>query len=104
MADADELKRIGSDIFNHQRGEIPLPVIDANAPAAIHRGAENFLLSFATAAAMARAFGVIDAIVAQGRAAPEIAGLHSLLERMGGVVTPLTSDREGAANTLWRLR
>lgn len=104
LMEAGELKRIASDIINPQRGELALSVIDTNALPAVHRGAEDYLLSFTTAAAMARAFNVIDDVVAQGLAAPEVAELHPLLERIGGKILPLTSDREGAANTLWRLR
>lgn len=98
------IRRVGFDVFNPKRGEIPLPVIDADAPEAVYRGAEDYLLSFAIAAALSRAFDIIDIITAEGLAAPEISGLHPLLERMSGHSSPPTNDREGAANALWRLR
>jgi hypothetical protein len=89
---------------NPKRGTIPLAAIDESADENLHRAAEDYLLSFATAAALAREFDAIDAIVAQGVAAPEIAALHPHLQRMAGDTTPLTTDREGAANAIWLLR
>lgn len=57
-------------------------------------------MSFATGAAMARAFHAIASIVEQSLAALGVAALHPLLRRMSGAVTPLTTDREGAANSI----
>ncbi|KZD21163.1 hypothetical protein [Tardiphaga robiniae] len=89
---------------NPKRGTIPLAVIDADAPSDIHRAAEDYMLSFATGAATARAFDAIASIVEQGLAAPEVAALHPLLRRMDGALGTLTSDREGAANSIWVVR
>lgn len=61
-------------------------------------------MSFAVAAAIAGEFDPIDAVVTAGLAAPELAALHSLLERMAGINTELRSDREGTAIAVNALR
>ncbi|WP_316399224.1 hypothetical protein [Bradyrhizobium sp. 33ap4] len=101
MVASGEAREAAEQLKNPKRGTIPLAVIDADAPSEIHRAAEDYMLSFATGAAMARAFHAIASIVEQGLAAPEVAALHPLLHRMSGVVSPLTTDREGAANSIW---
>jgi hypothetical protein len=88
---------LGDQLRNPERGSIPLAVIDADAPADILRGAEDFLLSFAIAAAIAGDFAAVDTAVAAGLNAPELVALHPLLERMVGRAAELRSDREGAA-------
>lgn len=104
MVASGEAYEIAEQLKNPRRGMIPLALIDADAPSDIQRAAEDYLLSFATSAAMARAFDAIDSIVEQGLAAQEIAALHQLLRRIGGEVSTLTTDREGAANAIWQVR
>lgn len=104
MVTSGEPLESAADLVNPKRGSIPLASVGEDAPEDLRRSAEDYLLSFATAAAVARAFDAIDLIVAQGLAAPEISALHPLLRRMGGEVSTLTSDREGAANSIWSIR
>lgn len=104
MVESGEAREAAEQMTNPQRGMITLSEIASDAPEDVLRAAEDYVLSFALGAAMARAFDSIDSIVSQGLAAPEIAGLHPLLSRMGGAVSALTSDREGAANSLWIVR
>lgn len=104
MVSSGEARESAAEMVNPRRGTIPLASVDGDAPEDHLRSAEDYLLSFATGAAMARAFGAIDSIVEQGLAAPEISALHPLLRRMGGDVSALTSDREGAANSIWTVR
>jgi hypothetical protein len=104
MVASGEAREAAEELKKPRRGTIPLAVIDADAPSDIHRAAEDYTLSFATGAAMARAFDAIDSIVEQGLAAPEFAALHPLLRRMGGEVSELRTDREGAANCIWLVR
>lgn len=104
MVASGEAREAADQLKNPRRGTIPLAVIDADAPSDIHRAAEDYMLSFATGAAIARAFDAIASIVEQGLAAPEISALHPLLRRMGGAVSTLTTDREGAANSIWLMR
>jgi len=104
MVASGEAREAADQLKNPKRGTIPLAMIDANAPNDIHRAAEDYMLSFATGAAMARAFDAIASIVEQGLAAPEVSALHPLLRRMGGAVTTLTTVREGAANSIWLVR
>jgi len=104
MVSSGEYFEDGDALKNPRRGTIPLATIDEGANADLHRAAEDYLLSFATAAVLARAFDAIDAIVEQGLTSPEIASLHPLLHRMSGAVTTLATDRDGAANAIWLLR
>jgi len=104
MVDSGEAREAAEQMTNPRRGTIPLATIADEAPEDLLRAAEDYVLSFATGAAMARAFDAIDSIVAQGLSAPEIAAVHPLLRRMGGAVSTLTSDREGAANSIWLVR
>jgi hypothetical protein len=104
MVDSGEAREATERMIDPKRGTIPLADLGPNAPEDLLRAAEDYLLSFATGAAMARAFDAIDSIVAQGLSAPEIAALHPLLRRIGGAVSPLTSEREGAANSIWLVR
>lgn len=94
----------GEDLKNPARGMIPLAVIDDDASAEILRGAEDYLLSFTIAAAIAGDFAAVDTVIAAGLDAPELASLHPLLERMAGRATGLTTDREGAAIAVNALR
>jgi hypothetical protein len=104
MVSSGEAREYAEELVNPRRGRIPLVSIDGDSLEDHLRSAEDYLLSFATGAAMARAFGAIDSIVEQGLAAPEISALHPLLRRMGGDVSAPTSDREGAANSIWTIR
>lgn len=104
MVDSGEAHEAATHMTKPRRGTIPLATIAEDAPEDLLRAAEDYILSFATGAAMAQAFGAIDSIVAQGLSAPEIAAVHPLLRRMGGAVATLTSDREGAANAIWLVR
>lgn len=104
MVDSGEAREAAGQLTNPRRGTVPLAELADDAPQDLIRAAEDYLLSFATGAAMARAFAAIDSIVAQGLSAPEIAALHPLLRRMGGTADALTSDREGAANSIWLVR
>jgi hypothetical protein len=88
---------LGENLRDPRRGSIPLAVIDAAAPADVYRAAEDFLLSFTIAAAVAGDFAAVDAATMAGLAAPELAALHPLLVRMAGKATGISSDREGAA-------
>lgn len=94
----------GDQLRNPARGEIPMPLIDADAPPDVYRGAEDFLLSFAMAAAIKGNFAAVDAVIATGLSAPELVALHPLLERMAGHSIELRSDREGAAIAINALR
>ncbi len=104
MVASGQARETVDQLKSPRRGTIPLAIIDADAPSDIHRAAEDYMLSFATGAAMARAFDAIDSIVEQGLAAPEVSALHPLLRRMGGAVSTLATDREGAANSIWLVR
>lgn len=104
MIESGEAREAAAQMTNPRRGTIPLAEITDEEPEDFFRAAVDYLLSFAIGAAMARAFDAIDSIVDQGLAAPEIAALHPLLRRMGGTVSVLTSDREGAANSIWLVR
>jgi hypothetical protein len=104
MVSSGDWLETGQALKSPKRGTIPLATIDEGADEDLRRAAEDYLLCFATAAALAHEFDAIDAIIAQGLAAPEIATLHPHLRRMAGEVTPITTDREGAANTIWLLR
>jgi len=104
MVASGEAREAADQLKNPRRGTIPLAMIDADAPNDLRRAAEDYMLSFATGAAMARAFDAIASIVEQGLAAPEVSALHPLLRRMGGAVSTLTTDREGAANSIWLVR
>lgn len=94
----------GNEILDPPRGEIPLAVVDRDAPEVVLRAAEDFLLSFAISAAVARAFERLDEALAQVLAATELAALHPLAERMLGSNTELRNDREGAAIAVNALR
>lgn len=100
LVESGEAREPAEQLTDPRRGTIPLAVIDGSEPANVHRGAEEFLLSLGTAAAMARDFAALDSIVAQGLAAPEITGLHPLLQRMGGDLSAIASDRDGVANAI----
>lgn len=91
-------------LTNPARGTIPLALVDESAGEETLRAAEDYMLSFAIAAALDGAFAAIDSIIDQGLGAPDVAALHPLLRRMAGEVEALTSDREGTANTVWLLR
>ena len=104
MVSSGEARESAAELANPRRGIIPLALIDGDAPEEHLRSAEDYLLSFAAGAAVARAFQAIDSVVEQGLAASEISSLHPLLRRMGGDVSALTSDREGAANSIWAVR
>lgn len=104
MVSSGEAHEYAADVVNPRRGTIPLVSIDENALEDHIRFAEDYLLSFAIGAAMAREFGAIDSIVEQGLAAPEVSALHPLLRRMVGDISALTSDREGAASSIWTIR
>lgn len=88
MIDSGEAREAAEQMTNPRRGTIPLATIADEVPEDFLRAAEDCILSFAAAAAMARAFDAIHSIVAQGLSAPEIAALHPLLRRMGGAVAP----------------
>lgn len=104
MVASGEAYEAVEELTEPRRGMIPLAWMEEGGAEDLRRSAEDYLLSFAISAAMAQAFEAIDSIVAQGLAAPEIAALHPLLRRMSGEVSTLTSDREGAANSIWLLR
>ncbi|WP_426411613.1 hypothetical protein [Bradyrhizobium ganzhouense] len=104
MVSSGEGLESGDALKNPRRGTIPLATIGEPAEADLHRAAEDYLLSFATAAALAREFQAIDAIVEEGLASPEIESIHPLLRRMGGDLTAIATDRDGAANAIWLLR
>ncbi|QCO03112.1 hypothetical protein [Azospirillum argentinense] len=77
-------RNLGDQLRNPERGLIPLAVIDADASADILHGAEDFLLSFTIAAAIAGNFTAVDTVIEAGLNAPELVALHPLLERMAG--------------------
>lgn len=104
MAALVESGEPAEQLTNPRRGTIPLAVIDGSEPVNVRRGAEDFLLSLGTASVMARDFAAVDSIVAQGLAAPEIVGLHPFLRRMGGDLSAIASDRDGAANAIFSVR
>lgn len=104
MVGSGEARSAAERVTDPIRGTIPLATIDDAAQRDLRGAAEDYLLSFATAAAIARAFGSIDSIVAQGLAEPSLAALHPLLRRMGGEVSEIASDRDGAANAIWLVR
>jgi hypothetical protein len=86
------------------RGTIPLALIDMDCQDDTRLAAEDYLLSFAMCAALARAFEAIDSIVTQGLSDESVAAIHPLLRRMAGDVTRPRNDREGAANAVWLVR
>lgn len=104
MIDSGEAQETAEELVNPRRGTVPLALIDGDAPEDLRRFAEDYMLSFAAGAALARAFEAIDSVVEQGLAASEISALHPLLLRIGGKVSPLTSDSEGTANSIWLVR
>ncbi|WP_137102335.1 tetratricopeptide repeat protein [Azospirillum argentinense] len=97
-------RNLGDQLRNPERGLIPLAVIDADASADILHGAEDFLLSFTIAAAIAGNFTAVDTVIEAGLNAPELVALHPLLERMAGHITEFGSDREGTAMAINALR
>lgn len=99
-----EAHRAGMELVDPPRGHVPLAEIPIGASPALILDAEDYLLSFGTAAALAREFGAIDRIVADGLASPAIAALHPLLRQMSGVLSRPATDRQGAAASLWILR
>ncbi|ESW77795.1 hypothetical protein NKL07_33465 [Mesorhizobium sp. C280B] len=104
MVASGEWLETDAALKNPRRGTIPLATIREDADEDLRRAAEDYLLSFATAAALAGAFDAIDAVVHEGLASSEIGALHSLLRRMRGDLTIIATDRDGAANTIWLLR
>ena len=104
MVASGEWLEVGDALKNPRRGMIPLATIGEDVDGDLRRAAEDYLLSFATAAALAGAFDAIDAAVQEGLASPEIGSIHPLLRRMSGEVTAIATDRDGAASTIWLLR
>ena len=104
MVDTGEARESAEQLTDPRRGTIPLADIAEGAPDYLIAAAEDYLLSFATAAVLARAFDAVDSVVTQGLAAPEIAALHPMLRRMGGAAARIASDRDGAANAIQLVR
>lgn len=97
-------RNLGNELRCPERGVIPLASIDADATPDILRAAEDFLMSFSIAAAIAGEFAAVDAVIESGLRTSELTALHPLLARMAGRETQLRSDREGAAIAVNALR
>ncbi len=95
---------LGDQLRNPVRGSISLAMIDADADQDVLLGAEDFLLSFGIAAAIAGDFAAVNTAVEAGLGAPELSALHPLMKRMLGQDKELRSEREGAAITVGALR
>ncbi|MGU3422633.1 hypothetical protein [Methylobacterium sp. D54C] len=86
------------------RGVIPATTLDARSSQDERGAAEDFVLTFAVAAALAGDFGVVDSAAGAGLAAAELETLHPLFRRMAGATGRMTTEREGLASAIHTMR
>lgn len=87
------------------RGRVPLAMLEGGVDEDHRWAAEDFLLTFGILAVLHGRISALDQAIAAGLAAPEVAVLHAMMERMAGLKSDLgAAEREWVAVAVFGMR